>query len=379
MARLGGIDRGLLSRVTAQGKRRWYVRLSIDGRMRQFGTFTSKEKARAFYETTRSRRREQDLFPGRTISTPLTVKQLTAEFLPMVAHQRDARGQRRYAAWWIAYAGSRPVFTLTLADLERARVTLRADKAANTVTHYMQFLKAAMRRCIQPRSWVVDLWAGFRFDPPDTHPIQTVSPAAEAALLRALGPREAPKARLAALTGLRRGQLFGLRWEWVQWKDRALSLPAFKRRPARAIPLAREAVQLLRDQWQTSRRPADGWIFPDPERPALPQDANGWYKYVFKRAVQAAGLTAQGITFHTLRHTWASRMITVGTHPRVLQQAGGWSSLSLVERYTHPHDQTTRASLEAVARITNRRKLQTPGRPQGRASRKPLTNKRKLA
>lgn len=358
MARLGSIDRGLLSRVNARGKRLWYVRLSIDGRMRQFGSFTSKEKARAFYETTRTRRREQALFPGRTIPTPLTVRQLTAAFLPMVAHQHDARGQRRYAAWWIAHTGDTSVFDLTLADLERARVELRKTKAAGTVTHYLKFLKAAMRRCIQPRSWVVDLWAGFRFDAPHTVPINIVTPQQEQALLTALGRTEAQKARLAALTGLRRGQLFGLRWEWVQWHDSALMLRAFKGRAARGLPLAREAMTILHTHWRASGKPTTGWIFPDPDDSSLPQDANGWYKYVFQRAVRAAKLTAQGVTFHTLRHTWASRMMSVGTHPRIVQEAGGWSSLALVERYTHPHDQATRQSLERVSQIGNRRKLQ---------------------
>ena len=373
VARLGSIDRGLLSRVNAKGKRLWYVRLSIRGVMRQIGTFTSKEKARAYYETTRSRLREQALFPGSTQPTPLTVAQLVRQFLPLVAHQHDARGQRRYGAWWIAYAGETAVFELTLADLEQARLILRADKAPGTVTHYLKFLKAAMRRIIQPRSWVVDLWAGFKMDPPGTVPITILSPKDEAALLAQLGPAEAPKARLGALTGLRRGQLFGLRWEWVQWREAALVMPAFKSRPARGLPLAREAVTILRAHWRAGGQPASGWIFPDPADSRLPQDGNGWYKYTFKRAVQAAKLTAQGVKFHTLRHTWASRMISVGTHPRVLQQAGGWSSLALVERYTHTQDHTTRASLERVSELgRNCRKLPKSGASKQSKPRKSL-------
>ena len=59
MARPGNSDRGLLSRVNVQGQRRWYVRLAVGGRMRQYGSWSSKDKARAFYETTRTRQRER--------------------------------------------------------------------------------------------------------------------------------------------------------------------------------------------------------------------------------------------------------------------------------------------------------------------------------
>lgn len=372
MARLGGIDRGLLSRVNPAGKRLWYVRLSVDGVMRQFGSFPTKDKARTFYETTRTQLREQKLFPGSAAPTAFTIATLTEAFLPLIAHQHDARGQRRYAAWWVAYAGEQPVFSLTLHDLEQARLQLRTNKAPGTVTHYMKFLKAAMRKVVQPRSWVIDLWAGFTFDAPTTAPTITISLKNEARLLHQLGPEEAPKARLGALTGLRRGQIFGLKWEWLRWDDQAVSLPPYKRRPARLLPLSSEASEILRTRWLAAGQPAHGWVFPDPTNSALPQDANSWYKYIYKRAVKALGLDLDGVKYHTLRHTWASRMMSVGTHPRVLQQAGGWSSMALVERYTHPHDDATRKSLEEVSNLGNSRKLQKAATAKKTTKRKSL-------
>jgi integrase len=42
-----------------------------------------------------------------------------------------------------------------------------------------------------------------------------------------------------------------------------------------------------------------------------------------------------GVSWHGLRHTWASRLTMAGVDPRTLQTLGNWRSLSMVERYSH--------------------------------------------
>ena len=42
-----------------------------------------------------------------------------------------------------------------------------------------------------------------------------------------------------------------------------------------------------------------------------------------------------GVTPHTLRHTFASRLGMAGVDPRTIQELGGWKELKMVERYSH--------------------------------------------
>ena len=42
-----------------------------------------------------------------------------------------------------------------------------------------------------------------------------------------------------------------------------------------------------------------------------------------------------GVTPHTLRHTFASRLGMAGVDPRTIQELGGWKDLKMVERYSH--------------------------------------------
>lgn len=67
----------------------------------------------------------------------------------------------------------------------------------------------------------------------------------------------------------------------------------------------------------------------------------------FKTACRRAGL--KDVTPHTLRHTFASRLVMAGVDLRTVQELGGWSGLDMVQRYAHlspGHKQ------QAVERIT---------------------------
>ena len=41
------------------------------------------------------------------------------------------------------------------------------------------------------------------------------------------------------------------------------------------------------------------------------------------------------MTFHDLRHTWASWHAQANTPPDVLRELGGWSNMRSVQRYAH--------------------------------------------
>jgi integrase len=365
-------ERGLYSRTNAAGQVQWYVRAAVDGRMRHFGSFPTKTEARQFYERAKTLSREQQINPGATSLIDYTVPQLFAAYLPQAAHRRAYREQARFAEWWSTYWPDRRVRTLTPADLEAARLTLRQSgrltrRSEGTVNHYLKTLKHAMRAIIQPRSWVVDLWSQLKLDRPDSMPPVPMTPQDEQQLLAQLSPDDGDKVRLATLTGLRRAQLFAIRWEHISWTPAALALPTIKRQRARFIPLPQDAVVILRRWWRRASQPSEGWLFPHATAKDLPEDPGSWYKYTFKPAVKNAGLTGKGLKFHSTRHTFAVRFLEAGGHVRQLQTAGGWSSLSQVEIYTQVGDESLRQAMDAAAKIggmsaRNCRKLQQPVR-----------------
>lgn len=56
---------------------------------------------------------------------------------------------------------------------------------------------------------------------------------------------------------------------------------------------------------------------------------------LLNRACKRAGLDGTGLTPHSCRHTFASRLAMAGVDLRTIQELGGWSDLSMVQRYAH--------------------------------------------
>ena len=57
---------------------------------------------------------------------------------------------------------------------------------------------------------------------------------------------------------------------------------------------------------------------------------------------------------HTLRHTALSRMMDAGLDVRTIMEISGHSSLSMLERYTHPTERRKAEALNTYATVTNR-------------------------
>jgi integrase len=53
----------------------------------------------------------------------------------------------------------------------------------------------------------------------------------------------------------------------------------------------------------------------------------------WQRACKKVGIA--DFRWHDLRHTWASWHVQAGVDPQHLKTLGGWSTLAMVERYSH--------------------------------------------
>jgi site-specific recombinase XerD len=61
-----------------------------------------------------------------------------------------------------------------------------------------------------------------------------------------------------------------------------------------------------------------------------------------------------GVTPHVLRHAFASRLCMAGVDLRTVQELGGWSTLAMVQRYSHLSPEH---KAEAVERMLEREPL----------------------
>lgn len=135
--------------------------------------------------------------------------------------------------------------------------------------------------------------------------------------------------RLAMNTGLRRGEIFGLRWENVSTKRRELTVHAdtAKTNKTRHVPLNDEALVALEQVGNI--RHISGYVFVNPETEKPFDDVKRSWGSLTRRA------KLEDFTFHDLRHDYASRLVQAGVDLYVVRDLLGHSSIQLTERYAH--------------------------------------------
>jgi integrase len=170
----------------------------------------------------------------------------------------------------------------------------------------------------------------------------------------------------AAYTGLRWGELAGLRVERVNFLrgtinvvealtevNGHLQFGPTKTGAHRTVSLPGFLIELLAEQVRVYPS-AIGLLFTSAEGAPLRRN---FYRRHFKPAVVAAGLP-EGLRFHDLRHTCAAMLIAQGAHPKEIQERLGHSTIRLTfDRYGHLFpslDDRLRDGLEAVYRATER-------------------------
>lgn len=159
-----------------------------------------------------------------------------------------------------------------------------------------------------------------------------------------LGPVLRVVVLAAAMTGLRQSELLGLRWRDVDWVAQRIRVRnAYVRgehsgqgksdlSTRRSVPMADRLAREL-DRW--SRRTAYGaeadLVFAHPNS-GRPLDRSKVTKR-FKQACRDAGVNE--ITFHELRHTFATRLAASGQPLRTIQEFLGHADLKTTQIYAH--------------------------------------------
>ena len=140
----------------------------------------------------------------------------------------------------------------------------------------------------------------------------------------------APLVLLALNTGLRRGELFQLRWQDVSIPGRRLTVrgAGAKTGQTRHVPLNSEAVCVL-ERWQPAEADARDHVFAG----ASPDEPLTDVKKAWASLMKRAKLTA--FRFHDLRHTFASKLVMAGVDLNTVRELLGHSDIAMTLRYAH--------------------------------------------
>lgn len=295
----------------------WYADIEIDGRRFRRSTRTADRKAAQEWHD----RKRAELWREGKLGDPVPRRFREAMTSWLAEKPRDASDRYRLRALpaWLRET--------RLADLTTERMDSAIEHMAPSSYNRTANLLRAILHHAQGRGWIAQVPALPRKKVDDKR-LRWLS-AEEWERLRAALPQPWERiARFAVFTGLRENNVLDLQWSQIDMARRVAWIHAdeAKTRDAIGIPLNADAMAVLGE----IDPQASPWVFPNPTtgKPYYKASGRTWY-----RALEETGL--RDVTFHSLRHTWASWHVMRGTRLEELQRLGGWKTLAMVTRYAH--------------------------------------------
>jgi len=246
--------------------------------------------------------------------------------------------------------GALPLGKLRPAHIQAAYARVLAARSPQTVLHCHRVLKEALGHAVK--------WQLLARNPADAvdppRPARYEIPAIGPDALRRLLAQDSPYAaliHLAASTGLRQGELLGLRWQDVDLERGVVHVRQSLQRvngsltfrtpkthhSRRAVALGPSVVETLRRhrlqrlQEHLSLGHDLGLVFATPL--GTPIDPSN-FRRAWQRIVRSANVGH--VRFHDLRHAHASLLLAQGVHPKIVSERLGHSSIGItLDTYSH--------------------------------------------
>jgi integrase len=292
----------------------------------------------------------------RKVETVLYTDLMTKHYLPWC---KDNLAQHRlekskYETWLKDTLGPKRLVDVSPLDVERVRSNMKKrNKADSTIYSTMATIRQSFNRA---RSW--KMFDGpnpcdqVGFPRPNNARQRFLSHSEAEVLIEALYERSEQVAQIATIslyTGLRLGEVFGLTWGCVDLTQGTLLVRDSKNGESRHAFLTEPVKSVLSDL-TPGETPSELLFTTKYGEPVA------WLSKVFAEVVKELGLnngvvdSRQKVSFHSLRHTWASWAAVSGVPLYTIGKCLGHKTSTMTARYAHLSQESHKHAFEAVAR-----------------------------
>lgn len=274
--------------------------------------------------------------------TKWTIDRLWQEYTANKPDTKSWRTDRyRFVKFLKPGFGGKEPKDISQLDLHRLRINLAKSLKPQTVKHVLRLLTRIINFGVK-KGLCPGL--GFKVEYPRVNNLKTedLTPNQLSALLWAMGQEQDIQAanfmKLALFTGMRRGEIFRLKWEDIDFDRGFIHIRQPKGGFDQVIPLNQAARQVLENHPRTG----SPYVFPGRGGGQRTRPPKG-----IETIRKAAGLPTDFRPLHGLRHVYASMLASSGqVDLYTLQKLLTHKSSAMTQRYAHLRDEALRRAAE---------------------------------
>lgn len=304
----------------------WYVYL-VDQRGKRIrrSTGTTDEKAAQEYHD----RLKADMWRAERLKErpAKTFDEAALRWIQEQAHKATIESDKLKIKRLRPFLGEFRLHEITGDDCRQAVENAEGKKPMKPATknRYLALLRSMLKKAETEWDWI-DKSPKIRLYQEPTRRIRWITPEEAQRLISHLPPHLVPIVKVGLATGLRKSNIYHLRWSQIDLKRKVAWIhpDEAKARKAIGVPLNEMAIEAIRSQ--IGKDPE--FVFTFRGKPLEGKSNVG-----FDEACEAAKI--KDFRFHDLRHTWASWLVQSGVGLAELQELGGWESIEMVRRYAH--------------------------------------------
>ena len=342
---LGEIMASIQKRVTKNGRASYRALVRVKDCPIKSATFNKRSDAAKWGQEKEAEFRLNRHFAFTISNNRHTLGELVDRYISQVLpDKKDKEKQTMQLNWWKAQLGthrlqdiSSPVISECKTELQKGSTRYGTPRSAATVNRYLAALSHAYTVARREWNWV------------NSNPVLNVRrPKEPRGRVRFLDNQERQRLLdackesrsiflhsiviLALSTGMRKGEILGLRWRDVDFDSKRIVIQETKNGERRAVPLVGIALQLIEKLKVNDGGSFDDFIFHSPESPTKCCSIRTAWDKAIKRA------EIENFRFHDLRHSTASYLAMNGASLLEIADILGHKTLQMVKRYAHLSD-----------------------------------------
>jgi len=323
-------ERGIFERPKGSGI--WWVRYADNfGRIHR-EKVGPKGLAKTVYQKRKTEIREDKFFPEKLKRK----REMLFEDMAKLFLEDHSRPNKRtyqddiYRVRRLIHAfRGKALSEISIQDIERFKGRLASEVSPATVNRHLTLLKTLFNKAVQWGKTEVNPAKGVKLFRENNQRVRFLSEDEEMKLEAVFPSKYWHLVEFAIHTGMRKGEMFNLRWTDINFQTSVITIPRSKSGEMRHIPMNDRVVEILRG---LPSRMKSEWVFPSATW-STPMDGDNFTKRVFIPAVKKARI--EDFRWHDLRHTFASRLVMKRNDLTTVRELMGHKDIKMTLRYSH--------------------------------------------